>query len=395
MTVDAIPPQAWIALPLAVSALAPAAYVWRYFTHDLTPRDITLPPEDLTWKSGRHLLFCLALLTGLLAIGGFAFTEWAENLARSEWLAPAFLGAIGSYALGTVVPGWRNGEIEPLIRGSFKSYSRGEQAKRYWASLIWNGAIGLAFTAGSFGTLYGNSKPACDDNGNEKELFEAVATCNAMLADHDLDVEKRAELLGDRGRVHHRLGNNHLALLDYSKAIELEPGDSYALFNRALIHRELRDLPNAIKDLDASLAVRPENDRAYLERGLANLDYGRFEKAVEDFTLLDNLVPDHPYALANRGLAYAWMDDELNAQNDFDRVGKNQPGWVVVLHGKAVLARNRQNHRESIDYLSQALEIDPDDYFALRLRADAYWEIGEKDLARDDDDRSIALAAED
>ncbi|MCA0889015.1 tetratricopeptide repeat protein [Qipengyuania flava] len=395
MTVDAIPPQAWIALPLAVSALAPAAYVWRYFTHDLTPRDITLPPEDLTWKSGRHLLFCLALLTGLLAIGGFAFTEWAENLARSEWLAPAFLGAIGSYALGTVVPGWRNGEIEPLIRGSFKSYSRGEQAKRYWASLIWNGAIGLAFTAGSFGTLYGNSKPACDDNGNEKELFEAVATCNAMLADHDLDVEKRAELLGDRGRVHHRLGNNHLALLDYSKAIELEPGDSYALFNRALIHRELRDLPNAIKDLDASLAVRPENDRAYLERGLANLDYGRFEKAVEDFTLLDNLVPDHPYALANRGLAYAWMDDELNAQDDFRRVGKNQPGWVVVLHGKAVLARNRQNHRESIDYLSQALEIDPDDYFALRLRADAYWEIGEKDLARDDDDRSIALAAED
>ncbi len=382
-------------MPLAVSALAPAAYVWRYFTHDLTPRDITLPPEDLTWKSGRHLLFCLALLTGLLAIGGFAFTEWAENLARSEWLAPAFLGAIGSYALGTVVPGWRNGEIEPLIRGSFKSYSRGEQAKRYWASLIWNGAIGLAFTAGSFGTLYGNSKPACDDNGNEKELFEAVATCNAMLADHDLGVEKRAELLGDRGRVHHRLGNNHLALLDYSKAIELEPGDSYALFNRALIHRELRDLPNAIKDLDASLAVRPENDRAYLERGLANLDYGRFEKAVEDFTLLDNLVPDHPYALANRGLAYAWMDDELNAQDDFRRVGKNQPGWVVVLHGKAVLARNRQNHRESIDYLSQALEIDPDDYFALRLRADAYWEIGEKDLARDDDDRSIALAAED
>ena len=108
---------------------------------------------------------------------------------------------------------------------------------------------------------------------------------------------------------------------------------------------------------------------------------------------MHNRVPDHPYALANRGLAYAWMDDELNAQNDFDRVGKNQPGWVVVLHGKAVLARNRQKHRQSIDYLSQALEIDPDDYFALRLRADAYWEIGENDLARDDDDRSIALEA--
>lgn len=393
MIVDAIPPQAWIALPLAVSALAPAAYVWRYFTHGLTPRDITLPPEDLSWKSGRHLLFCLASLTGLLAIGGFAFTEWAEDFARSEWLAPALLGAVGSYALGTVVPGWRNGEIRPLIRGSSRSYSRAEQPRRYWASLIWNGAIGLALTVGSLGIVYGNTKPACDYNGDEEELFEAVATCNAMLADHDLDVEKRADLLGDRGRVHHRLGNSHLALLDYSKAIELEPGDSYALFNRALIHRELRDLPNAIEDLDASLAIRPENDRAYLERGLANLDLGRFEEAVEDFTLLHNRVPDHPYALANRGLAYAWMDDELNAQNDFDRVGKNQPGWVVVLHGKAVLARNRQKHRESIDYLSQALEIDPDDYFALRLRADAYWEIGENDLARDDDDRSIALEA--
>ncbi|MBO6530865.1 MAG: tetratricopeptide repeat protein [Erythrobacter sp.] len=388
-------PQALIAFALAVIAFRPAAYVWRYFTHGLTPHDITLPPEDLSWKSGRHLVLCLASLAGLFAIGGFAFTEWAEDFARSDWLAPVLLGAVGSYALGTVLPGWRNGEISPLIRGIPDSYSRAGQPRRYWASLVWNGALGLVLTAGSLGVLYDNTTPACDDKGNKEELFEAVATCNAMLANHDLDLEQRAEVLGDRGRVHHRLGNNQLALRDYSEAIELLPTDSYALYNRALIHRKLGNLPEAIEDLNASLALRPENDRAYLERGLANLDLGRFEEAVEDFTLLHDRAPDHPYALANRGIAHAWLGNRASAESDFSQIEPDTPAWPVVLRGRAVMALAREDYHSAISYLSQALEIDPADSFSLRKRADAYWAVGETTLARDDDDRLVAIESPD
>lgn len=47
-----------------------------------------------------------------------------------------------------------------------------------------------------------------------------------------------------------------------------------------------------------------------------------------------------------------------------------------------------------IEHLSQALALDPDDLFALRMRADAYWQTGQQDLARDDDDRVMNFEAD-
>ena len=150
----------------------------------------------------------------------------------------------------------------------------------------------------------------------------------------------------------------------------------------------------AIEDFGASLALRPDNDKAYLNRGLAYLDSGRFQESIVDFTRLYERNRDHPYALANRGVAYAWLDDEDRAERDFQRFGVDDEAWPVVLRGRAILASNRKDFPEVIQYLTQALEIDPDDYFSLRMRADAYWEIGEHDLSRDDDDRTMAMERE-
>lgn len=388
---DSISPQIWIVLALAITALGPATYVWRHLAHSYTPRDITLPPEDMSWKSQKQLLLSSGILCCLLALGLFVFTPEAEAFAKSDWLAPAVLGAIGSLAIGATIAGWRDGEVEPLIRGPSRSYSLAEQPKRYWASMAWNGLLGVGLVAGSSVVTYDNLTPECDDDGDEMTLSVALEACNAMLAVEGLKKVEKAELLGDRGRVHHRLGNDKQALLDYSRAIEIDPEDSYAFYNRALIRRRMADFEGAVEDFEASLALRPRNDEAYLERGLMYLDTGLFDKAIADFTRLHEYAPDNPYALPNRGVAFAWLDDEERAERDFRSVGKGEPGWPIVLRGRAILALNREDYPAVIRHLTQALEVNPDDYFALRLRADAYWEVGEEDLARDDDDRSMAL----
>ncbi len=171
----------------------------------------------------------------------------------------------------------------------------------------------------------------------------------------------------------------------------MDPKDSYALYNRAVIRTRMQDNERAIEDFDASLALRPDNDRAYLERGLAYLNSGRFEESIADFTRLHERNRDDPYALVNRGIAHAWLGDDDRAERDFQQIDVDSEGWQVVLRGRALLAFNRKEFPEAIGYLTQALAIDPEDYFSLRMRADAYWEIGEHDLARDDDDRSMAI----
>ena len=388
---DFVPTQAWIILALAITALGPAIYVWQHLTHSLTPRDITLPPDDLEWKSQKQLFISVAILAGLLATGTFAFTPQAEEFAKSKWFPAVVLSGIGSLALGTVFPGWRKGEIAPLMRGVSQTFSREKHPKRYWASLAWNAILGTALLAGAFGIAYDNVTPKCDDEGDRASLLEALHTCDTMLAKADIGEIRRADLLADRGRVHHRLGNYRDALNDYSAAIEVDPADSYPFYNRAIVHKRLGNLPQAIEDFDASLALRPDNDEAYLERGLAYLDLFRLDEAIADFTRLHERDPENPYALANRGIAYAWLGDVTNAERDFGLVDRDADGWPVALRGRAVIAFNRQDFRTAIRYLSEALEIDPEDYFALRMRGQAYWELGERDLARDDDDRSMAL----
>jgi lipoprotein NlpI len=333
----------------------------------------------------------LAITITLLAIGIFIVTPTAESFAHSDAFVPSLLGAIGTYALGTTINGWRNGRIEPLLRGFSRTFDREEQPVRYWASLGWNAALGCALLAGSVGTVHYNKVLRCDDSDDKGLLTEALEACDTLLAQDGLGEETRADLLAARGRVHDRLGADARALADYSAALDLEPNDSYALYNRAMIYARMGDLQRSIEDLDASLALRPDNLEAYFNRGLAFLDTGRPNKAIDDFTTLYERNPDHPYALANRGIAYAWTGNDRLAERDFAKLHPGDPGWPVVLRGRAVLAMDRQDYDRVIEQLSQALVLDPNDLFALRMRADAYWKTGQQDLARDDDDRSMKL----
>lgn len=390
-----IPPQAWLVLILAMFAFGPASYVVRHVRQASAARDVTQPPDDLSWRSRRQLYGNLALLAGLLGAAIFIFTPTAKAFAQSDAFVPAVLGVLGSGALGTVIAGWRTRRIEPLIRGISHAFQRDTQPFAYWASFAWNAMLGCAFLAGSIYVAGDNLKPRCDDGPDPATWAKTLRTCDAMLGAGALDNQRRASLLAARGRIHHRLGNDARALADYSETIKLTPDDSYALFNRALIYSRMGDPKRAIGDLNASIALRPDNDDVYLQRGIAYLDLGASEAAVRDFTTLHVRDPEHPYALANRGIAYAWLGNRDLAERDFARVRPGEPGWAIVLRGRAVLAMHRKDHRQAVDLLSQALKLDPEDRFALRMRADAYWEIGERDLARDDDDRLTALKDQD
>ncbi|TIX49703.1 tetratricopeptide repeat protein [Alteraurantiacibacter aquimixticola] len=383
---DFLSPQFWILAALAIFGWAHAHYVWMHIAHDPSRREITAPPEDLSWRSDNLFYRSLAILAGVVSLAVFIFTPHASEFAQSDFFVPALLGLVGSAAVGRALADWRSGTTEPLIRGVSATYNKASQPLKYWASLAWNASVGIAFLATSLFVFDDHTRQRCDDDVGEQALSEMLETCSLMLAENNLDQDGRAELLAARGRVNHRLQESMSALDDYSAALELEPQDSYTLYNRALIHSRLGNLPSAIDDLNASLAINPDFDDAYIERGNAFLDTGQFEKAIGDFTTLFERDPDHPYALANRGIAHAWMGNADVAEKDFSRVAKDSPGWIVVLRGRAILATNRDDDESAIEFLNDALAIQSDDTFSLHMRAEIYWENGQRDLAARDDD---------
>ena len=350
-----LPPQAWLVIALAIGAIAPARYVWRYFTHSRRPSDITQPPEDLSWKSRRLLYRNAAIMVVLLVFGIFILTPKWRAFAKSDWFVPSLLAAFGSYAVGTLVPGWRDRKIQPLVRGVYTAFQRKTQPKRYWASLVWNASLGLGLLSVAAAITRDNLTPTCDDPDTEDAaaLGKALAVCDAIAQEPGRNSAERADVFAARGRIDQRLGKYADAVRAYSSALALQPRDSYSLYNRGSLLLSEGKFQAAIADFDASLALRPDNADAYRDRGFAHLQLRHDADADKDFAALGSLEPLPPSLLAQR----------------------------------AEFAIERGDFNFAVRLASRALKREPENTYALRLRSEAYWKLGNQALSQADDDR--------
>ncbi len=356
---EAISARAWLMIALVIIALGPASYVWRYFYEEHSARDITQPPPDLSWKTHKLLLRNLAIIVGLAGLSVFIFTPQAEAFAKSEWFAPTLMGSLASLAFGSVGAGWRNGEVTPWLRGITQSFGRETQPKRYWASMIWNGTVGIALALGSAGLLRDAFIPRCNDpeTTDKAKLEKALSECTVLLTERDLDRIERAETFAGRGRIYQRLGDSRQAVRDYTAALSIDPTGSDTFYNRGTMRLAEGNPSTALLDFDSALAQDPDNNDAYLGKARAH------------FALKQ-------YQLADRDLA---------------RVDQDNPEIAAILAQRAEFAIERNDFDAAIGFASQALRLESGNTFALRLRSEAYWKRGDKALSQADDDRVRAI----
>ncbi|MDE5871486.1 MAG: tetratricopeptide repeat protein [Muribaculaceae bacterium] len=88
---------------------------------------------------------------------------------------------------------------------------------------------------------------------------------------------------------------------DYNYALQLDPNNMAALFNRALLRFEVKDLINAKKDFSSVLTLNPENFHALYNRGLVELETAEYKEALADFKSIARKYPNfYPvyYAIA-------------------------------------------------------------------------------------------------
>ena len=365
---DFVPMQGWVLLLLGLFAVGPARYIFDYYRHDPARRDITLPPEDLEWRTQARFWKNAALLAGAVGVAVFAFTPQAAEFAKSEAATKLLIGGIGSYAASMLFTGLKDGSITPAVRGDFGPYDRDAHPKRFWASVVWNGVLGFGLMGLSLFGDFDKRTDICDADHIEDRLQEALAACTELLAEDDLTSSERANVLGDRGRVHARLEQNQKALQDYDEALRLNPQDSYALYNRALINRAFGRHDEAVRDFRTSLALRPDNPEGELELGISLLDAGRPDEAMRQYNRYVSRNEDEPWGYANRGLLHAWQGNRAKAEADLDKAWSLDPGNYVVMRARAVLEAQTGNPQLAIGLLDTLLEKDPDDEWARGYR---------------------------
>jgi len=392
-----VPAQVWLLIAIAAIAYVPAVYVYRFLAHSPTRRDITRPSKDLGWRTLRRFGLSIAMLGGLVALAVFIFTPAAAQFARSPSFMPLLMGAIGAWALSSVPRGLAAGKVEPIVRGISSTFERGTQPRRFWASISWNAIVGCLCIWLAYVTLRDAPdealKATCYDWKTRHTPQEELSACNELLRKRDEESKDYADIILARGYAYHRAEDYPRALSDYTTALGFDGDNSYALYNRGIIHQGRVHYNEAIADYSRSIELRPENVDAYINRGTIYLDTGRFKKSIADMTKAHELDPRNPIPLASRGMAYAWRYDPQSAKTDFDALRAIDPRNPVLMRGDALLKMNAGNFTGAIQHLTAALNRNPKDAWSLRMRADAYRQLGETDKSQVDVDR-LALLAE-
>ncbi|WP_374943534.1 tetratricopeptide repeat protein [Sphingomonas sp.] len=161
------------------------------------------------------------------------------------------------------------------------------------------------------------------------------------------------------------------AIAAYTKALQSEPGNGYALQQRAAAYVARGDREHAEADLTAAIAASPDDAAGYVGRGNLMLEGERYDAALKDFDSAHALDPKNAWALANRGMARAWTGDDAAAAKDLDAAAAIDPENAVVFRGRGLLAERRGAPREAIAAYTRALAIEPANGFALGHRAEA------------------------
>ena len=108
-----------------------------------------------------------------------------------------------------------------------------------------------------------------------------------------------------RGEENLNLGNYPQAIDDFTKAIDINPGEALYYYNRANAYLDLKQYNLAVKDYSFAIARNDKLVSAYVNRGLAYMEFGDPLPAIPDFTKALLFNPQQPDICNNIGICYA------------------------------------------------------------------------------------------
>ncbi|WP_347304611.1 hypothetical protein V5740_13890 (plasmid) [Croceibacterium sp. TMG7-5b_MA50] len=238
---DTIPPQIWLLISLAALAIVPACQVAR----EVRRRNVSPTPEDRLRRNSAQLARSLGVLALLATLAAFIWTPTADHLFRSPRGLMITLALFAAYPLYTVWQGLTYGRMEPLGQGRVREYSSARQPKRFWTSIVWNGALGSLFLSLLVVEVRLHLKGDCLRVDDEITAEAALPGCNALVADATT-LADRAEAHAARGHAHHLLGHRRQAAADHAAAItDLTallrdfPDDEWTLRQRGQVYWEM------------------------------------------------------------------------------------------------------------------------------------------------------------
>lgn len=198
----------------------------------------------------------------------------------------------------------------------------------------------------------------------------------------------------NRGVGHINEGEYDKAIVEFSRAIEIQPGNAIQHSNRGNAHFFKGDCEKAIDDYSRAIEIKPDYANAYYNRGNAYYSKGDCDRAIEDFSRAIEIQPDFGEAYLNRGNAYSGRGDYDTAIDDYSKA-------IAIRHDDASAYSDRGNayyfkgrYDRAIEDYNKAIELRPDYANAYFNRGNAYYYMHEYEKSREDVRKAESLGCE-
>lgn len=207
---------------------------------------------------------------------------------------------------------------------------------------------------------------------NRARAFSENERYDLALKDYDnffSSGNQQAADYNERGVVKYFLKDYPGAIIDFSKAIEMDAVRPNFYVNRANSKGELNDYIGAISDYTKAVDLQSYNYEAYYLRGYAKFHLKQFHQALIDFNKAIELGGDDKSAYRFRGELKLELHDYKGCIEDCDKVILNHPtaspnsfflrGRANYLLGYKTKAcedwskAGEQGNKEAYDYISK------------------------------------------
>lgn len=179
------------------------------------------------------------------------------------------------------------------------------------------------------------------------------------------------------------------AIVEYNKAIELDPKYVTAYYNRGIAYFTEGKIEQAISEFTNALQIDPMYVGAYYNRGFAYSEMGNLEQAIADFSQAIVVEPNDPIAYIGRGNFYADKSDWEHALKDYNTAIDLDRKSILAYVGRGNVYASNNNHNQAIDEYTKAIDLDPKLSTAYVGRGNIHVSKGNQEQALSDYSKAI------
>ncbi len=201
----------------------------------------------------------------------------------------------------------------------------------------------------------------------------------------------RAEVNYSRGETKYFAKDYKNAIVEFDKAIELNPEHIRAFYKRGNSKFKLENYTGAIDNYTHAIKINPQHARAYYNRGHAKFKLENYISAIDDYTHAIKINPENARAYIYRGSTKFRLENYVGAIDDYTHAIKINPenavtysnrGGVKIRLGESKsedgdAEKARQLYQEAIDDCTHAIKIDPKSVNAYINRSRALMQLAD------------------